>query len=62
MDQISLTEYSNLQVAISNPGDNVYGTYTFVASTVYCGSTRTVSRVLRKGQCTYNFAMPCNPN
>jgi len=45
-----ITEYSNFQVDISNPGDNVYGTYTFLASTVYCGSTRTVSRVLRQGQ------------
>lgn len=42
---------NNFALTFTNPGDNAYGTYTFVVSVVDCGSARAVSRVLRQGQC-----------
>ena len=46
----NLTSYTSVPVTIKNPTDDDYGTYTFVASSEYCGSDIAVSRLLQRGQ------------
>ena len=45
-----LINSDGLQVFITLPTNDDFGTYTFVASTEGCGSTSAVSRLIRQGQ------------
>ena len=57
----NLTSCINVSVTINNPTDDDYGTYTFVASSEYCGSDTAEFRLLQRGQfCKWAVMSICN--
>lgn len=44
-----LTNYTGQAFTINNPTDEIYGTFTFVVVTEYCGSATVISRILQSG-------------
>lgn len=40
---------NSFYLSFAPPDNDTYGTYTFVASTSYCGSASAVSRIIRQG-------------
>ena len=43
-----LTNYT-VPFTISNPTDEMFGTFTFIVTTEHCGSATAISRILRTG-------------